>query len=105
MPDHIHLLIGLQPVMALSDIVRDIKANSSKFINEKNWVNGKFEWQHCFGAFSYSHSQLTSVINYIRNQEIHHKKISFKEEYIEFLKRFQIDYKPEYNFDETEATL
>lgn len=100
MPDHVHILIGLKPDKSISDLVRDIKANSSKFINDKKWVNGKFEWQTGFGAFSYSHSQLTSVINYIRNQEEHHKKRSFKEEYIEFLNLFDIDFKNEYVFDE-----
>lgn len=74
MPDHIHILLGLKPTIALSDLVRDIKASSSKFINAQKWIAGKFEWQHGFGAFSYSHSQLTSVINYIQNQEEHIKK-------------------------------
>lgn len=100
MPDHIHILIGLKPNKALSDLVRDIKANSSRFINEKRWINGKFEWQTGFGAFTYSQSQLTNVIHYIQNQEIHHKTKTFKEEYIEFLKAFEIDYKDEYVFDE-----
>ena len=100
MPDHIHILIGFKPNKALSDLVRDIKANSSRFINEKRWINGKFEWQTGFGAFSYNHSQLTNVINYIQNQEEHHKKKTFKEEYVEFLKAFEIDYKNEYIFDD-----
>ena len=78
MSDHIHILIGLKPDKSLSDLVRDIKANSSRFINEKNWINGKFEWQAGFGAFSYSHSQLTKVINYIQNQEEHHRKENFQ---------------------------
>lgn len=99
MPDHVHILIGLKPDKSISDLVRDIKANSSKFINDKNWINGKFEWQTGFGAFSYSHSQLTNVINYIRNQEEHHKTKTFKEEYIEFLKLFNVDFKNEYLFD------
>jgi putative transposase len=100
MSDHIHVLIGLKPNKSLSDLVRDIKANSSRFINEKNWINGKFEWQTGFGAFSYSHSQLDHVIKYIENQEEHHKKKTFKEEYIDFLKSFDIDYKNEYIFEE-----
>lgn len=100
MPDHVHILIGLKPDKSISDLVRDIKANSSKFINDKKWINGKFEWQTGFGAFSYSHSQLTNVINYIRNQEEHHKTKTFKEEYIEFLKLFDVDFKNEYLFDE-----
>lgn len=100
MPDHIHILIGIKPNKSLSDLVRDIKANSSRFINEKKWTNGKFEWQTGFGAFSYSHSQLDNVIRYIENQEEHHKKKTFKKEYLEFLKSFEIDYKNEYIFEE-----
>lgn len=96
MSDHIHILIGIKPNKALSDLVRDIKANSSQFINEKSWINGKFEWQTGFGAFSYSHSQLTNVINYIKNQEEHHKTKTLKEEYLDFLKAFEIEYKDEY---------
>ncbi|KQB36869.1 Transposase IS200-family protein [Flavobacterium daejeonense] len=98
--DHIHILVGLKPNKALSDLVRDIKANSSRFINEKRWINGKFEWQSGFGAFTYSHSQLTNVINYIQDQEEHHKKKTFKEEYIEFLKAFEVDYNTDYIFDD-----
>ena len=100
MPDHIHILVGSKPNKALSDLVRDIKANSSRFINEKKWISGKFEWQTGFGAFSYSHSQLTNVINYIQNQEEHHKKKTFKEEYVDFLKAFDIDYNNQYLFDD-----
>lgn len=100
MPDHIHILVGSKPNKALSDLVRDIKANSSRFINEKKWINGKLEWQTGFGAFSYSHSQLTNVINYIENQEEHHKKKTFKEEYVDFLKAFDIDYNNQYLFDD-----
>jgi putative transposase len=100
MPDHVHILIGLKPDKSISDLVRDIKANLSKFINDKKWINGKFEWQTGFGAFSYSHSQLTNVINYIHNQEEHHKTKTFKEEYIEFLKLFNVDFKNEYLFDD-----
>jgi len=99
-PDHIHILIGLKPDMSISDLVRDIKSNSSKFINDKKWINGKFEWQTGFGAFSYSHSQLTNVIHYIERQEEHHKIKTFKEEYIEFLNLFNIDFKDEYLFSE-----
>ncbi|WP_026727382.1 IS200/IS605 family transposase [Flavobacterium denitrificans] len=100
MPDHIHILIGLKPDKSISDLVRDIKANSSKFINAKRWINGKFEWQNGFGAFTYGHSQLTNIIKYIENQEEHHKTRTFKDEYIEFLKLFNIGFKNEYLFDE-----
>jgi len=98
MGDHIHILSDLKPKVTLSAFVRDIKANSSRFINEKKWIKGNFDWQHGFGAFSVSQSQLSVVINYIQNQESHHKTKSFKEEYIEFLKNYKIDFKPEYIF-------
>jgi putative transposase len=100
MPDHIHILIGIKPTIALSDLIRDIKANSSRFINEKRWVTGKFEWQLGFGAFTYSHSQLDTIAAYIKNQEQHHTKKTFKEEYIEFLKLFAIDFKNEFIFED-----
>ena len=77
MPDHLHLLVGMKPDIALSDLVRDVKAGSSKFINEKHWVMGRFAWQEGFGAFSYSRSQLGAVIRYIENQQKHHAKKSF----------------------------
>lgn len=99
MPDHTHLLVGLKPSLAISDLVRDIKSGSSQFINEKQWIQGKFNWQEGFGAFSYSKSQIDNVIKYILNQEEHHKKISFKEEYLDFLKKFEIEYDEKYLFD------
>ena len=97
--DHIHILIGMKPTISLSDLVRDVKFNSTNFINAKRYINGKFYWQEGFGAFSCSPSQLDKVINYIKNQEIHHKRKTFKEEYVEFLKRYNVEYKPEYLFD------
>ena len=99
MPDHIHLLVGIKPDITISDLVRDIKAGSSKFITNNNWVNGKFNWQEGFGAFSYSRSQIDNVIEYILNQEKHHKKKSFKEEYMEILNKFEITYNDKYLFD------
>ncbi|MCI0528583.1 MAG: IS200/IS605 family transposase [Nitrospira sp.] len=99
MPDHVHILIGMRPDMALSELVRDIKAVSSKFINEKNWMRGKFSWQEGFGAFSYSQSQLDTVIKYIQDQEVHHSKKSFKEEYMEMLEKFKVEYDPKYIFN------
>lgn len=99
LPDHIHILIGLKPSIALSDLVRDIKSNSSTFINRKRWIRGKFNWQEGYGAFSYGHSQLDRVIRYIDNQESHHRKTTFKEEYLNLLKRFNIEYNHEYLFD------
>ena len=85
MTDHLHLLVGLRPDSSLSDLVRDVKAGSSKFINEKHWVMGKFSWQEGFGAFSYSRSQLGTVIRYIENQQKHHAKKSFHDEYVGLL--------------------
>lgn len=98
MPNHIHILVGTKPNCNLSDLVRDIKANASKWINEKKFVNGKFEWQTGFGAFTIGQSQIPKILNYIKAQEEHHKKKSFKEEYIDFLNAYQIDYKNEYLF-------
>ncbi len=88
--------------MPISDLVRDIKNNSSNFINKKGFVKGKFSWQEGFGAFSYSHSQLEQVYNYVMNQELHHHRKTFKEEYEDFLKKFAIDYNPQYLFNSTE---
>ena len=97
--DHLHLLLGMKPNIALSDLVRDIKAGSSKFINEQRWVRGKFNWQEGFGAFSYGHSQLNTIIRYIQDQETHHQKKSFKDEYFGFLRKFDIAFKDEYVFN------
>ena len=98
-PDHIHVLIGLHPSISVSDITRDIKANSSKFINEKRWIPGKFYWQDGFGAFSYSKSQISTVAKYIINQPQHHKKQSFKDEYFEILKKADVDFDEIYLFE------
>lgn len=97
--DHIHILISIKPNVAISDLVRDIKANSSKWINEKRFLIGKFQWQEGFGAFSYAQSQLDTVIAYINNQEQHHKKKTFKEEYTEMLQKYNIDYDEKYLFE------
>lgn len=99
MPDHIHAFIGLRPAMAISDLVRDIKNNSSNFINDHNWVKGKFGWQDGYGAFSYGHSQIETVYNYILNQEKHHQKKTFKDEYIQFLEKFEVPYEERYLFE------
>ena len=98
-PDHCHILIGLHPSQSTSSLARDIKANSSKFINENKWVIGKFEWQEGYGAFTYSRSQLDVVVNYILNQRVHHLKKTFREEYLDFLQKFDIDYDEKYVFD------
>ena len=98
MPDHLHLLVGLRPDAALSDLVRDVKAGSSKFINEQRWVKGRFSWQEGFGAFSYSRSQLGAVIRYIENQQKHHAKKTFRDEYVELLEKFGVEYDGRYIF-------
>jgi putative transposase len=97
--DHIHILISIKPNILLSDLVRDIKCNSSKWINERQYVIGKFQWQQGFGAFSYTHWHLDTIINYINNQEEHHKKKSFRDEYLEFLEQFYIEYDEKYLFE------
>jgi putative transposase len=98
MPDHLHILFGMRPVQTLSDLMQDIKGSSSKWINEKNLVKGKFYWQEGYGAFSYSKSHLPRVIQYIERQEEHHKKKTFTDEYRGFLKRLEIEYDERYIF-------
>ena len=99
MPDHVHILVSIGPTILIYDLVRDIKAGSSKFINDNNWINGKFNWQEGYGAFSYSKSSVDSVVKYILNQEEHHKKKKFKEEYLGLLEKFEIEYDQKYLFD------
>ena len=99
MPDHIHAFVGLRPAMAISDLTRDMKNNSTNFINDHKFVNGKFAWQEGYGAFSYSRSHIERVYNYILNQEDHHKKKTFRQEYITLLKKFQIAYDERYLFE------
>jgi putative transposase len=98
MPDHTHLLIGLRPNMALSDLVQDIKRSSSSFINSKRWIVGRFSWQEGFGAFSYGHSQIPRVIRYVRNQEEQHARTSFREEYVRLLEKFEIEHDERFIF-------
>lgn len=90
--DHIHIFVGFKPTCSIADLVRDIKNNSTKFINDEKFLKGKFSWQEGYGAFTYAHSQVESVFNYILNQEEHHRKSSFKEEYLAMLSKFQIVY-------------
>ncbi|MDP3643549.1 MAG: IS200/IS605 family transposase [Bacteroidota bacterium] len=97
--NHIHFFIGMKPTCCLSDLVREVKKSSNTFIKEKRFTNFNFRWQEGFGAFSYSHSQLTDVIQYIERQKEHHKKKTFKEEYLAFLKAFEIEFKDEYLFE------
>ena len=102
MPDHVHIFFGMRPVQSLSDLMQDVKQDSSKWINTRGFVKGKFEWQQGFGAFSYSKSQASRVIGYVQNQEDHHKSISFLDEYKAFLKKFEVDYDERYIFKEPE---
>ena len=97
--DHLHVLVGLKPAMALADLVRDIKSDSSDWVNRRKLARGKFGWQEGYGAFSYGHSQLDMIIRYIQNQQAHHQKRSFKEEYLSFLRKFEIEFKDEYVFE------
>jgi len=97
-PDHIHFLIGMKPSCCLSDLVREVKKSSNEFIKEKKFIKFKFNWQEGYGAFSYSHSQIDSVIKYIINQKEHHKKQTFRVEYLDFLRKFEIEFKDEYLF-------
>lgn len=98
MPDHLHIFINMKPIQSLSDLIQDIKGDSSKWLNNKGFLKNKFEWQVGYGAFSYSISQINSVIKYINNQEIHHKKRTFIEEYIDFLEKFKVQYDKRYIF-------
>jgi REP element-mobilizing transposase RayT len=99
MPDHIHFLIAMKPSCCLSDLVREIKKSSNNFIVEKKFTKFKFQWQQGFGAFSYSQSALQNIIEYIKNQKLHHKTKSFKDEYKDLLTKFEIEFKEEYLFE------
>ena len=99
MPDHTHILVSIKPDITISDLTRDIKSNSSSFIKEKKFVTSTFSWQEGFGAFSYSKSQAKDVVTYILNQPEQHQKKSFKDEYIDFLNKFEIEYNEKYLFE------
>jgi putative transposase len=99
MPDHIHLFVGLKPVVLISDFVKEIKVESNEFINNKNWIKGKFSWQEGYGVFSYSHSHIDAVVKYVLNQEKHHQKKTFKQEYHQLLEKFEIPFEEKYLFD------
>jgi putative transposase len=100
MPDHLHLLVGFRATQSIAELLQDIKGSSSKWINEKRLTASKFAWQEGYCAFSYSKSHLKNVITYIENQERHHSFKTFREEYLEFLKKFEIDYDEQYIFTE-----
>lgn len=104
MPDHTHMLIGFRPTQSLSDLVREVKSKSSEFINKEGLTAAKFNWQEGYGAFSYSHSHLQNVIDYILQQPEHHQKKTFREEYIEFLNKFEVPFEEQYLFDWLETS-
>ncbi len=99
MPDHVHILLGLHPSISISDTVHDIKRGSSLWINQERMFRGKFAWQEGYGAFSYSRSQLNDVYHYIENQQEHHRRRTFREEYVDFLEKFALEYDAHYLFD------
>jgi len=98
MPDHLHIFFGMRPIQSLSDLMQHIKQDSSKWVNQKKFITEKFEWQEGYGAFSFSKSQVSRVISYIQNQEAHHRKITFLDEYKKFLENFGVDYDKRYIF-------
>lgn len=98
--DHVHCFIGLRPVVSVSDLMKTVKAKSSKYINDHSLTTERFEWQEGYGVFSYSQSHVDAVYKYILNQEKHHQKQNFKDEYLEFLKKFKVDYDEQYLFHE-----
>ena len=99
MPDHIHLFVGFKPNVLISDFVKEIKVESNDFINQKNWTNGKFKWQEGYGVFSYSHSHIDNVVQYVMNQEVHHQQKTFKQEYLNMLQKSEIAFEDKYLFD------
>jgi putative transposase len=99
MGDHVHVFFGFRPAYAISDLIRDIKNNSSNYINEKRWVRGKFSWQEGYGVFSYGHNHIGTIYDYINSQEEHHRKKTFKEEYLDFLRTYEIEYNEKYLFN------
>lgn len=96
MPNHVHIAAGYKPHQLIPDLLQDIKGGSSKWINQKKFVKGKFNWQEGYGAFSFSHSQLDLVVKYINNQEQHHKKQTFREEYFQLLKKYNVPFDERY---------
>lgn len=98
MPDHVHILFGMRPTQSISDLMKQVKQDSSKWINDRRLTPGRFSWQAGYGAFSYSKQQLPNVIDYIKNQERHHTQTSFYEEYINLLEEYEIDYNQSFLF-------
>ena len=100
MSDHVHLLIDINPNQSISDLVRDIKSNSSKWINENRFVRGRFEWQNGYGAFAVSHEHKKNAIQYIENQELHHHTKTFRDEFFQLLDDFNVRFDEKYIFNE-----
>jgi REP element-mobilizing transposase RayT len=98
--DHVHCFLGLKPVVSIAELMKTVKAKSSKYINDHQLTKQRFEWQDGYGAFSYSHSQIDQVYKYIANQETHHKKVTFREEYLDFLEKFDVPYDERYIFQD-----
>ena len=99
MPDHAHLFVGVKPAIFLPDFIKEIKVASNLFINEKHWVRKPFNWQEGYGVFSYSHSHIDRVVKYVLNQETHHRKSNFRNEYIGLLNKFEIPFEEKYVFE------
>jgi len=98
--DHVHCFLGLKPVVSISELMKTVKAKSSKYINDHRLTENRFEWQEGYGVFSYSQSHIDSVYKYIANQEEHHRKQTFKDEYLSFLGKFKVDYEERYIFED-----
>ena len=99
MPDHIHILVSVNPNYSFAKFIQEIKAGSSKYINDQKWISGKFQWQSGYGGFSYSKSHIDNVVHYINDQQRHHEIKTFRDEYLEFLEKFQIEYDDKYLFE------
>ena len=100
--NHLHIAVGYKPHQLIPELLQDIKGHSSKWINEKKFVKGKFSWQSGYGAFSFSHSQIDAAVKYINNQEEHHKKTSFREEYLELLKKYDVKFDEKYILEDVD---
>lgn len=100
--DHVHCLVGLKPIVSVSELMKSVKAKSSKYINDHSLTKSRFEWQKGYGVFSYGQSQVDKVYKYIQNQEVHHQKQTFLKEYMQFLEKFKVDYDEQYIFKELE---
>ena len=103
-PDHTHLFVGIHPTISVSKLMEQVKTGSSNWLNSKQYIVGKFSWQDGYGAFSYSKSHIDKVVKYVLNQSEHHKKQSFRDEYMSFLNKFEMDYDPKYLFEWYEET-